>query len=82
MSGGVPVAASKTTSLPEVGGEAAKYFHPLRVDEMTDVMETIVKSKKLQSEMTKLGYEQVKKFNWGSMASETLTVYREVLNIR
>jgi glycosyltransferase involved in cell wall biosynthesis len=79
MASGVPVAASKTTSLPEVGGKAVQYFHPLRVDVMARAMEEIVKSKRIQAEMIRLGYEQVKKFSWGKMADETLATYREVL---
>lgn len=82
MSCGVPVAASKTTSLPEVGGSAARYFHPLRVNEITDVIEEIVKSKKIQTEMIQLGNEQVKKFNWKYMAIETLEVYRKILDTK
>lgn len=79
MSGGVPVVASKTTSLPEVGGTAARYFHPLRIDEMAETMREVLGSKKLQKEMVQAGYEQVAKFSWEKMAEETLAIYREAL---
>ena len=82
MACGVPVAASKTTSLPEVGGWAARYFHPLRINEMADVIEDIIKSKKLQNEMIDLWSKQVKKFNWHTMAKETLAVYQKILHTK
>jgi glycosyltransferase involved in cell wall biosynthesis len=38
MSYGLPVAASNTTSLPEVGGDAAVYFDPAKVESLLEVI--------------------------------------------
>ncbi len=74
-----PVAASKTTSLPEVGGSAVQYFHPLRVDEIAQVLNEILSNPSLQEEMKKEGIIQARKFSWNTMAAETLSLYEEIL---
>jgi len=51
MAGQVPVAVAKATSLPEVAGDAAEYFHPLREDEMAETLYRIASDKKLQADL-------------------------------
>jgi glycosyltransferase involved in cell wall biosynthesis len=77
MASRIPVVCSQTTSLPEVAGDAARYFHPLRVDEIAKVMKEVLDSPDLQREMIALGQERVKKFSWSKMARETLEVYQK-----
>ena len=64
MASGTPVATSFTSSLPEVGGEAAAYFDPNLPENISEVMATILKDPETGKKMVELGYEQVKKFNW------------------
>ena len=42
MSCGVPVLMSNTSSLPEVGGDAALYFDPLSVEAIEETIEKII----------------------------------------
>ena len=79
MASEVPVVCSKTTSLPEIAGDAARYFHPLRPDDIARVMKEVLASSSLQSQMIALGKEQVKKFSWEKMANETFEVYTKIL---
>ncbi len=51
MASGVPVACSQTTSLPEVGGDAARYFHPLRVEDISECISTILSDQEVQTQM-------------------------------
>lgn len=74
MKNGCPVAASNTSSLPEAGGDAAAYFDPDSVEDMATVITDVLKDKKMQENMRKKGFEQVKKFSWEKSARETLKI--------
>ncbi len=80
MRQGCPVLISNVSSLPEVGGEAAMYFDPENVDNITKALEKVIASEKLRQEMIKKGYEQVKKFSWEKTAKKTLEVLQELGN--
>jgi len=68
MASGTPVAASCTSSLPEVGGAAAAYFDPESPDHISEIMYDILKDPIYRNKMCERGYEQVKKFNWNTHA--------------
>lgn len=69
MASGTPVATSFTSSLPEVGGDAAVYFDPESPDNISEVMYTVLKDPAYRNKMCERGYEQVKKFNWHTHAA-------------
>lgn len=79
MSYGLPVVASKTSCLPEILGEAAKYFDPKNDDDIANVILKVLNDNVLKEEMKKLGLEQVKKYSWERCAKETLSVYESIL---
>jgi glycosyltransferase involved in cell wall biosynthesis len=79
MACGTPVAAARAGSLPEVGGDAALYFDPLRVEEMKRVMVQLSEDQTLRIELQKRGLERARQFSWQSTARATLAVYRQVL---
>lgn len=64
MACGTPVITSCTTSLPEVGGDAALYADPLNIDEIADRMRRIATDSALRAHMASAGLEQSKKFSW------------------
>lgn len=68
MASGTPVATSSTSSLPEVGGDAAAYFDPESPDDISEVMHDILKDPAYRNKMSEYGYEQVKKFSWHTHA--------------
>jgi glycosyltransferase involved in cell wall biosynthesis len=75
---GCPVVCSNATSLPEVGGQAARYFNPLDIEDMADaITSTVYDSQKLNS-LRQFGLKRAKEFSWGKCARETLSVYNEV----
>ena len=76
---GAPVASSNATCLPEVYGEAAHYFDPLSVTDMTRAIDELLSDGQLRARLIKIGYEQVKKYSWKKTAEETLAVYEKVL---
>ncbi len=79
MNYGTPVVSSNATCLPEVYGDAAHYFDPLNIDDMTRAIGDVLSDTKLRLELSKKGLEQVKKYSWQSVAAKTLAVYQRVL---
>ncbi len=78
MACGVPVACSRTTSLPEVGGEAVAYFDPLDVEEMAGVLAALLSDEAERRRLGEAGMRRASLFSWRRSAEETLTVFREV----
>lgn len=76
---GAPVVSSNATCLPEIYGEAAKYFDPLNVDTMADVINSVLTDEKLRNTLIKNGHVQAKKYSWKRMAEQTLEVYNKAL---
>jgi glycosyltransferase involved in cell wall biosynthesis len=64
MACGVPVAVSKNSSLPEIGGDAVLYFNPHDPDEMARVLAKILRNNKLRLRLSEKGRERAKKFSW------------------
>jgi len=75
-----PVCASRVSSLPEVGGEAARYFDPMDSDEMTSVVRDVVKDEALRQEMIERGSERAAVYSWRDTARETLRVYERAMS--
>lgn len=77
MALGCPVVASDSTSLPEIGRDAALYFDPKNIKNMVDTISKVLSSEKLKKDLFKKGRARVRDFSWRKMAKETLEVYRK-----
>jgi len=75
MAKGCPVASSDRSSLSEVLGQAAIYFNPENEADMQVKIEQIISNKKLQEDLIKKGYAQVKKYSWWECARKTGEIY-------
>ena len=64
-----PVILSNTSSMPEVGGDAAIYIDPYNENDIYEKINSIVNSKALRDEYITKGLEQLKKFNWDRITS-------------
>lgn len=80
MAKGCPVISSTSSSLPEILGEAALYFKAADEVDMLSRIKLLLEDEHLRQSLAKKGTEQVKKYSWWQCASQTLGVYREVLN--
>ena len=78
MACGTPVVSSRTSSLPEVLGEAALYFDPLDAEALAEAIQRVAEDEELQKELIQRGLAQSAKFNWKKTAEQTLAVYRRV----
>ncbi len=79
MASGQVVAASNSSSFPEVGGPAAAYFDPMNVEEMTAVIKRLLQNRQEYQHRRQLGLEQAAKFSWQRAARETMAVYQTLL---
>lgn len=75
MACGAPVLCSNTSSLPEVGGDAAAYVDPLDVRGIASAITSLWSDEGRRREMSRLGLEQARRFSWESAARKTLEVY-------
>ena len=76
MACGTPVISSNATSLPEVGGDAARYFGPDDVDEMVEMTRPVLLDAGLRAEMRERGLAHAATFSWQRAARETWRVYQ------
>ena len=79
MACGVPVIAGNNSSMPEVGGSAAKYVDSESIKEITTMMETVLKDKKLRETMTRKGFERTNEYSWEKSAQDLLDIYDEMV---
>jgi glycosyltransferase involved in cell wall biosynthesis len=79
MACGTPVACSGTSSLPEVGGEAALYFDPASTEHVTETLRRLLGDPDLRAELVGRGFEQAARFSWDRVAAETEAVYQALI---
>jgi len=77
FSTGVPVLAARVSSLPEVGGEAARYFEPEDDGELVESMRDLLEDRELRERHAALGLQHARRFTWSRTAARTLEVIRE-----
>jgi glycosyltransferase involved in cell wall biosynthesis len=75
---GVPVASSNAASLPEVGGDGAKYFDPNNIGEISDVLKNILENITVSKELTEKGLINRTNYSWSKTAEKTLECYNLV----
>lgn len=74
-----PVVLSGTSSMPEVGGDAAVYFDPYNVEDMHDKILQVISDENLRKTMIEKGRERLSEFSWDKIAQETIDYYKSVL---
>lgn len=74
---GIPVCASRATSLPEVCGDAAAYFNPRDPGNMAEVIADILTDTVKRESARQKGFERLSLFSWEETAKKTLEVYNE-----
>ena len=75
MQMGCPVITSHTTSLPEVGGDAALYVDPLDVPALARAIETLTSDTASITAMVEKGYIQAEKFSHAQHQTKLLAAY-------
>ncbi|NDJ85644.1 MAG: glycosyltransferase family 4 protein [Chloroflexi bacterium] len=80
MACGTPVVSSDAASLPELGGEVARYFAPTDLEAMIDTLQSVLDDDTLRQEMSAAGPAQAARFSWDRTAQETLAVYNKLVD--
>ena len=75
MRRGVPVACSRASALPEVAGEAARYFDPLSVSDIGGALVELLSDRELAAGLAARGRERERRFTWEATARGTLESY-------
>ncbi len=75
MSYGTPVAAAKTSSIPEVCKHAAHYFEPDDIEALAELMRQAADEPERFDQSTKDGFKVAESYTWRETAKQTLEVY-------
>jgi len=78
MSCGVPVITSNTSSMPEVGSDAALYIDPFKPEQITEAMKKLLRDESLRSDLINKGFKNALKFSWKAMTEKVLSIYKEI----
>ncbi|HET6400184.1 MAG TPA: glycosyltransferase family 1 protein [Candidatus Kapabacteria bacterium] len=75
---GIPVAVSNVHSFPEIAGDAALFFDPMDVKDMTDKILQLLSQPALAQTLVERGEERVKNFTWNAAVTRTLSLLETV----
>lgn len=78
MARGVPSIAARSSSLPEIGGDAALYFEPRDVAGLVAQLKRVLGDAALRQDLARRGRARAAQFRWERAAEETLAVFRKV----
>lgn len=78
MACGCPVASSNTSSLPEVLGEAALFFDPCQIEEISSAIRRMIEDEDLRNRLRQKGLERARLFTPEKMTGELLSVFESV----
>ncbi len=74
-----PIICSKTSSMPEIAGDAAIYFDPQNHDELRQVIEDVANSTETLQLLKKRGYVRQKLYSWEKCAEKTALLYKNLM---
>jgi glycosyltransferase involved in cell wall biosynthesis len=77
---GVPVACSDLSSLPEVAGDAARYFDPTDSGAIAAAICELLEDEALRERLAAAGRERARRFSWSATAAATLACYERALS--
>lgn len=81
MAHGVPCIAARTSSLPEIGGDAALYFDATNPGELEGAIARLTSDESLRAELAARGRARAAEFRWDVAAQKTLDVLRRAATL-
>ncbi|HUP60126.1 MAG TPA: glycosyltransferase family 1 protein [Thermoanaerobaculia bacterium] len=76
MAHSVPSIAARSSSLPEIGGDAALFFEPDDVDALTAQLRRVLTDRPLRDDLAARGRKRAAEFRWDVAGARTLEVLR------
>jgi glycosyltransferase involved in cell wall biosynthesis len=77
MAHGVPAIAARSSSLPEIGGDAALYFEPHDTGALAALMQRVLDDPALRDQLITKGRKRAAELRWDVAAERTLEVLRQ-----
>lgn len=78
MACGCPVVCSRASSIPEVGGQAARYFAPVDREDLRRQMKLVLSDRHLREQMVRSGLVQAGRFSVRKAGEELAALFHEV----
>lgn len=78
MTAGLPVACSRASCLPEIGGEAAVYFDPYSVEDIAAQVAKVWNAPALRAKLIQEGYANIAAYSWNEAAHSFRVLYKHV----
>ena len=78
MACGTPVVSSDRGSLPEILGEAGRFFDPYRPETILSVLQEVLSNDALRREMSQCGLIRSKQFSWEEAAKKAVLLFSDV----
>jgi glycosyltransferase involved in cell wall biosynthesis len=78
MASGLPIACSRRGPLPEILGEAGRYFDPERSEEIAEALRAFLNDTALRERLARQAYHQAQLYSWDRCARETFSYFAEV----
>ena len=80
MACGCPTLSSDRASLLEIGGNAAHFFNPLDIEDISSSIKKIGEDKEYRSNLHHLGLKRAKLFSWDFSYQKHINLFNEILN--
>jgi glycosyltransferase involved in cell wall biosynthesis len=74
MNQGTPVITAKTSSLPEVGGDAVLYCNPDDVYDLVMVMKNVLTNENIRHTLSERSKDRAKNFSWDKFVEKVLNI--------
>jgi len=75
MAHNCPVISSNTSSMPEIIGDAAEFFDPKSIEDISASIERVVYSPNRTNTLIKQGEKRLTNYSWELCATQTLQIY-------
>ncbi len=79
MAHGCPTVISSVSCLPEVNGDASRYFDPLDVQDMAHKIDEVISKPALRKKLVEKGYVNIKRFSWRKFTNQHLSIFKQLL---
>jgi glycosyltransferase involved in cell wall biosynthesis len=80
MSCGTPVIGSRTTSLPEIVGDAGLFFDPHNPQELLDRLLQVLSNETLREELSRRSLRRAAQYSWRRSAATLSSIFEELNN--
>ena len=79
MSNGCPVVVSRTSSLPEIAGDAGIFINPESIEDIAKGMKKALQLSQVdRKKLINQGLKQAKRFNWEECAKKTIACFEKI----